>query len=534
MVEIPSQVAFPFGLPPGMEEYVAATSLITSNDVAIRRKAAEIAEGSDDLYEVVYRMSEWTRNNVNYSLETLTADATQNATWVLENRRGVCDELTVLFISMLRSLGIPTKFVSGSSYTNVLDGFGNHAWAEVYFPGYGWVAFDPTYGQDGWVDASHIKMDESVDADKASITYAWKSRKGEVIPRDLKVDAQILHVGNPLQRKVVMGLELLHNQVRPGSFVPVKVLVENQEDFYLPLKVYLTRGPEVVEDNERDVLLKPGEKKSVFFLIEVPKDLKKNFLYTSDIEVKHSFGGKAADVLEYAQIYDAGLSREEAAQKILELSVESREEKAGEVQLSCTPEKSVYYVYESGGRLNCQMKNLGVVNLQDLKICFLKQCEEFGLLLREERFFNFTFDLNSSVRELKVHVGGDGLGKYAYAGVQILERPGIVVEELSYPREVGYREDAAVMFSLSSRDEIQNIHVRVSGQDVFQLLAFSRIHQFRIPFEGSFFYGKQPHLQVTYEDRNGAVYEYEQALDIKLVDVPWWARMVGWFKGLRR
>lgn len=532
MVEIPAKVGFPFALPEGMEEYVDDTALITSRDISIRRKAAEIAEGSDDLYEIAFRMSEWTRQNINYSLETLTAEATQNATWVLENKKGVCDELTVLFIAMLRSLGVPTKFVSGSSYTNVLGGFGNHAWAEVYFPGYGWIAFDPTYGQDGWVDASHVKMDESVDADKASIKYVWKSRTGEVVPRELDVKASVLSVGNPLQRKVGMKLELLHNQVRPGSFIPVRVDVENQENYYLPLRVYLTKGPEVVEDNERNVLLKPREKGSVFFLIEVPGNLQKNFLYTSDIEVKHSFGGKVADVLEYAPAYSAGLTKEEAEQKIRELSEESREERAGELQLECLPEKDVYYAYESGGMLGCRVKNIGVVNLEGLRICFLERCEGFELLLREERLFNFTFGMNTSVRELKVHVLGGGVSKYAYAGVQILEKPEILVEELSYPEEIGYGEDSALQFSLSSWDEIQNIHVIVSGQEVFQLPAFSRVHQFKIPFEGSFFYGKKAHLQIAYEDRNGEVYEHEQPLQIEVVDVPWWARIAGWVRGL--
>ncbi|MEK6835960.1 MAG: transglutaminase-like domain-containing protein, partial [Nanoarchaeota archaeon] len=131
----------------GYEKYLIATESVTSNDLEIKKLASELAEGEDDLYNVVWKIALWTNQNINYSLETLTAEVSQNATWVLENRKGVCDELTSLFVAMLRSLKIPARFAVGQSYTNMINGFGNHAWAEVYFPSYGWVAFDPTYGQ---------------------------------------------------------------------------------------------------------------------------------------------------------------------------------------------------------------------------------------------------------------------------------------------------------------------------------------------------------------------------------------------------
>ena len=64
---------------------------------------------------------------------------------------------------MLRAVGVPAKFVSGVAYTDsplFTERWGGHGWAEVYFPEIGWVAFDPTFGEFGWIDVGHIKNEE--------------------------------------------------------------------------------------------------------------------------------------------------------------------------------------------------------------------------------------------------------------------------------------------------------------------------------------------------------------------------------------
>jgi transglutaminase-like putative cysteine protease len=67
---------------------------------------------------------------------------------------GICEHYVSALVLMLRSLGIPARFVVGygAGDYNALTGFYEvrarhaHAWAEVYFPRYGWIPFDPTPG----------------------------------------------------------------------------------------------------------------------------------------------------------------------------------------------------------------------------------------------------------------------------------------------------------------------------------------------------------------------------------------------------
>lgn len=76
--------------------------------------------------------------------------------WFLfDNRRGFCDYYASAMVLMLRAAGIPARISQGyavgqydapsrSYQVRQLDA---HAWPEVYFPGYGWIEFEPTSSQ---------------------------------------------------------------------------------------------------------------------------------------------------------------------------------------------------------------------------------------------------------------------------------------------------------------------------------------------------------------------------------------------------
>jgi transglutaminase-like putative cysteine protease len=78
-------------------------------------------------------------------------DPTHTATTAAEAfalGRGVCQDLTHVFIAATRSLGIPARYVGGYFHRNdgVNDQHAGHAWAEAFVPELGWVAFDPANG----------------------------------------------------------------------------------------------------------------------------------------------------------------------------------------------------------------------------------------------------------------------------------------------------------------------------------------------------------------------------------------------------
>lgn len=65
--------------------------------------------------------------------------------YVLENRHGDCGQVALLYITLARSLGVPTRWESG--YMLHPGEVNYHDWAETYFEGVGWVHTDPSFGR---------------------------------------------------------------------------------------------------------------------------------------------------------------------------------------------------------------------------------------------------------------------------------------------------------------------------------------------------------------------------------------------------
>lgn len=64
-------------------------------------------------------------------------------TYVLEQGHGDCGQVALLYISLMRTLGIPARWESGWMLHPGDKNF--HDWAEVYFEGVGWVPVDPSF-----------------------------------------------------------------------------------------------------------------------------------------------------------------------------------------------------------------------------------------------------------------------------------------------------------------------------------------------------------------------------------------------------
>ena len=98
------------------------------------------------------RIGTWCCNVSRHIHETFaydTAATTVRSTVqeALSRRAGVCQDFAHVMIAVLRSAGVPARYVSGYIFrgeSQVLGAEASHAWCEAYLPPFGWVGFDPT------------------------------------------------------------------------------------------------------------------------------------------------------------------------------------------------------------------------------------------------------------------------------------------------------------------------------------------------------------------------------------------------------
>jgi len=135
--------------PPLVHENITPTVLTEWNE-EIARKAAELADERSTL-GTIRNETVWVHKNIEYDISYFEREV--DAKTVFVERRGVCTAYAHLLISMLNSLGIRTRYVNGYVMTKEWQ---PHAWVEGYIPGYGWLPIDPTFGEVGVLESSHI------------------------------------------------------------------------------------------------------------------------------------------------------------------------------------------------------------------------------------------------------------------------------------------------------------------------------------------------------------------------------------------
>lgn len=122
-----------------------------------RQLAAQITAGLDNPYDKAVAITNYLRQNYNY-VETLEkgppADQEAIDWFLFDARQGFCNYYSTAQIVLLRSIDIPARWAVGyaeGEYAEIglytVRQKDSHAWPEVYFPGFGWVEFEPTASQ---------------------------------------------------------------------------------------------------------------------------------------------------------------------------------------------------------------------------------------------------------------------------------------------------------------------------------------------------------------------------------------------------
>ncbi|HUW20976.1 MAG TPA: transglutaminase domain-containing protein [Sedimentisphaerales bacterium] len=125
---------------PDFEDFLKQEKYIEKDNTLIQ----QIAEGITGQNEIdtVRKIYNYVADNMEYAVQ---GEKDRGAIEAVQQKKGDCSEYSDLFVAICRAKNIPARFVTG--YTVRFDDISpKHHWAEVYLQEYGWVPFDPSWG----------------------------------------------------------------------------------------------------------------------------------------------------------------------------------------------------------------------------------------------------------------------------------------------------------------------------------------------------------------------------------------------------
>src|SRR5262249_27011445 len=116
-------------------EFLAANSIVNSDDPEVMRIAREVVDDERDAWAAAQKLTRWVHDNMRFDLGVGLASASE----VARDRRGTCAAYATFLAALERAAGIPSRYVMGFVYVN--GAWGGHAWTEVRI-GDDWLPLD--------------------------------------------------------------------------------------------------------------------------------------------------------------------------------------------------------------------------------------------------------------------------------------------------------------------------------------------------------------------------------------------------------
>ena len=170
-----------------------------STSQRVRTLSEEITADAHTPYEKAIAIENWLEQQKGYSLEVSRPEGNVVDQFLFEMDAGYCVYFASSMAVMLRSQGVPARFVVGytpgqqvDNGTYVVRGLDSHAWVEVYFPEVGWVKFDPTPSTPR-LEAEYDTIEEAREEGEPGVDALGSSRENLTVEES---DAQLGSVAN--------------------------------------------------------------------------------------------------------------------------------------------------------------------------------------------------------------------------------------------------------------------------------------------------------------------------------------------------
>jgi len=232
-----------------VERYLQLPETITERTTEL---AQIITQNVDNHYDKAVAITRWLRFNIEYNRETEPPpeDAEVIDWFLFDYKIGFCNYYASAEVIMLRSLGIPARLAAGYASGTFDDDLASyqvysedaHSWPEVYFPGIGWVEFEPTVSQPVLI-RSAVNDNENDDGPISHLyredPFDREDRREDGLENLLEPDMDVGDTAAGL-----LGWSLWHRValVASGVFVITLILLRLSPTAWVAARAILSRG----------------------------------------------------------------------------------------------------------------------------------------------------------------------------------------------------------------------------------------------------------------------------------------------------
>ena len=551
-IEISKTIAYPYKFNNDtLNKYLSPTDKIDSNNPAIISLAKKLKDNSTDYFSVVFNTAKWVNSNVKYDLNSVTADVTKNASWVLQNRYGVCDEITVLFMALLRANGIPARFVSGIAFTNsplFTSSWGFHSWAEVYFPDSGWVPFDVTFGEYGSVDPLRVVFIKSEYAVKPASSYSAQEYDSDIQLSDSNPSVKIINWTERNDNSDLnYNFSLMYDKINSNSKDILFMNITNPSMYYRIILLQMLASSNIKYDNKTYLFyLKPHDSAKFTTMIQPKGEFKNNYQYTipivfsiNNIETKPKY----LKISNSFNNYDASffnMYKNDFGIRTYSRNSPEVYEKNMPFYVNCTNKEKIFV----GDTLNIScsfvpIKNYSSDTNNSFTVCAEKQCNNIYYHGKE---FNLSFSKKVSspgYQSIPISINALSFSKTIY--FQGISKPKLIFSDLIYPDNVKFDKEYKINFKFHiNNSQIINkckIEGFINDRTIVNQLIDDAIkeYSFTLPPLNSYILksGKNT-LRLTAQcyDSLGNTYNKTISKTIRMKNLSWWQYIEKFFYNL--
>lgn len=502
----------------GLENYLRETFFVDFNHPSIKKASGSIKD-KDNQYEQAHEYAKWVKENIEYKT-TKQTEGSKSASWTLGNGIGNCDELTYVFMALCRANDIPVRFVSGLAYSGILNNtrtWERHGWAEVYFPEKGWLPYDVTFGEFGYLDAAHVKLRVQPCVNESNVIYKWDSENISIESLGTKTKTNILSIGQKVDGLLTLDSGMLKEHACIGSYDAMEVTVNNSNDFYVPASIGLRMPDEVKSlEEEKYILLQPRSSRKLYFIVQT-QDLQKGYTYSFQLRAKTNRGEstnssfKSSGGMPCYTLDDIRAAIEKA--------------KSSQILLNCTGID--YCLLSEKVKVNCTLFNKINISAQT-PVCIEDKCIQKNIK-PGQNYFQLSYRTKKpGEKRLKI----TAMNITDYVSVDVLEKPEIKIFNVTAPEAIEYDQDFEIGFFLVKENvvPVKNCHVNIKGGGVHHEWHpdFKREKRFQLKVDKNLLTSSENDFQIIaeYEDSLGRVHEKRHDFKINVENVSAWHRLI--------